>query len=219
MIRTVCMLVWLLASPAVTQYRPLSMGDIVDAVGSNPEGMPTDELGERISTYAYYTSDDRGVGLAVRFSSDPDGAIFAAWRLRGELWRHAWIEDETLGRLETIRPAGRGFVIDTRHADGSGTAAVLRPDLELLAAVPGIPRIALPSGAVIIERTHALVIFDPSFGQTQPFFTSARAESTTFGAFRYDAGTDTLSFDQRVGGSLQTIRCRAVSAPQRKCGQ
>lgn len=208
----------LLASPAFAQYRPLSMGDIVDAVGSTPEGMPPDDLGERISTYAYFTSDDQGVGLAVRFASDPDGAIFAAWRFRGELWRYGWIEDSSLGRLDTIKPAGRGFVIDTRHPDGTGTAAVLRPDMGLLAAVPGIPRLALDSGAVVLQQASSLAYFDPAANLATNFFTPSASVAPVYGAFEHDARAGTLTFEQRVGSAVTTVRCTSLSTAQRKCG-
>jgi hypothetical protein len=220
MFRSVCLcLALLVPATAVAQYRPLSLGDIVDAVGSNPEGMPTDELGERITTYAYFTSDDQGVGLAVRFASDPEGAIFVGWRFKNELWRWGWIEDEALGRLEVIRPAGSGFFIDTRHPDGTGTAVVLRPDLTVLTTAAGIARLALPSGVLLLERATSLELLDPASRKVATLFVRPDATPTVaFGAFKHDPKTDTLSFDLRNGSNLTTVRCSGVSGSQRKCG-
>ncbi len=131
----------LLVPPDAAQYRLLTFNSLIKAVGSNPEGMPPEELSQRIATYTYFTSDDLGLGVAARFASDPDGAILMGWRFKNELWRYAWIQDPTLGRLEGIRPAGPGFIIDTLHPDGTGTTGVLRPDLTLLTTVSGIARL------------------------------------------------------------------------------
>ena len=138
MLRSACLCIALLLAPDAAQYRLLSFASIIKAVGSNPEGMPPEVLSQRIASYTYFTSDDLGLGVAARFVTDPEGAILMGWRYTKELWRYAWIEEPSLGRLEAIRPAGPLFIIDTRHPDGTGTTGVLRPDLTLLATVPGI---------------------------------------------------------------------------------
>ena len=218
MVRSACLCVALLMPvESAAQFRPLSLGKIVDAVGSNPEGMPTEELRERVTTYAYYTSDDLGVGLAVRFARDPDGAILVGWRSGKELWRYEWIEEPGLGRLESLRPAGPGFIIETRHADGTGTTVVLRQDLTVFGTVPGIVRLPLPSGALVLQRARDLVLFDQAANQTATIFTAAEAASPAFSAFKHDAKTDTLTFELRAGGTQTTVRCTGISGPQRKC--
>jgi len=219
MLRSACLcLALLVPSGAGAQwYRPLSLADIVKAVGTNAEGMPPEELPKRITTYAYHTSDDAGVGVAVRFGEDPSGAILAGWRSRGELWRYAWIEDPALGRPEAIRPAGSGFIIDTRHPDGTATTAVLRRDLTMLATVSGIVRLALASGALVLQQGNGLSFFDPASHQTAAIFVPADTSSPVFSTFAYDPKTDTLTFEARAGGAVTPVQCTGVSGAQRKC--
>lgn len=119
-------------------YRPLSLGDMVDAVGTNPEGMPEDLLGERITTYALHIGDRQGVGVSARFADDPDGPIIAAWRTPNAVaWTWGWVEAPGLGRLEAFRPAGAMLVIETRHADGRVSSVILTRAIEILATADG----------------------------------------------------------------------------------
>lgn len=220
MFRTVCVGLALLvpAGAGAQGYRPLSLADMVKAVGTGSEGMPPEELPKRITTYAYYMTDDAGVGVAVRFAEDPTGAILAGWRSRGELWRYAWIEDPTLGRLEAFRPAGPGFIIDTRHSDGTATTAVLRRDLTVLATVSGIVRLAFTSGALVLLQGRGVALFDPASNHTTTIFTPAEAAaSPAFSAFAHDPKTDSLTFELRAGGTVTPVRCTGVSGVQRKC--
>jgi len=219
MLRPLCLCVVLLlpAAASAQGYRPLSLADIVKAVGTNPEGLPTDEWRKRVSTYTYHTSDDLGVGVSVRFAEDPEGAILVGWRSGGQLWRYAWIEESSLGRLEALRPAGPGFIIDTRHPDGTATTAVLRQDLTLLATVPGIVRLALTSGALVVQRERDLALFDPVSAQTVALFAPAGGATPLFSTFMHDARTDALTFQVRSGGTVTAVRCTAVTSTQRKC--
>lgn len=130
----------LVAAPAAAQtpwYRPLSLGDMVDAVGTNPEGMPEDLLGDQVSTYALHIGGGRGVGVSARFTADPDGAILVAWRAPDRLWTWGWIEDDRLGRLEAFRLVNDTFVVTTRQSDRSVTSAVLDREFEVRAVVAG----------------------------------------------------------------------------------
>lgn len=132
--------VWLGGPPVDARqnyYRPLSLQDMVKAVGTNTEGMPPDELSKRITTYALHISDGDGVGVSARFAEDPDGAIIVGWRSGGRLWIHGWVEEEGLGVLEAFRPVDEFFAVDTRHDDGRITGVLLDADLATVAVVSG----------------------------------------------------------------------------------
>ncbi len=119
-------------------YRPLSLGDMVDAVGTNPEGMPDDLLGERITTYALHIGDREGVGVSVRFANDPDGDILAGWRMPGDIsWQWGWIEAAGLGRLEALRPVGDYLAVETVYPDKRIDSIVVTRAIEVLAVADG----------------------------------------------------------------------------------
>jgi hypothetical protein len=132
-------LLWVLSSIALAQqeFRPMSLADMVKAVGTNPEGMPVEELPRRVGTYALHISDGRGVGVSVRFADDPRGPIIVGWRAADRLWQYAWIDEPGLGGLEAFAPMGETFVLETSDQDGRLTSAVLNADLAVVAVVPG----------------------------------------------------------------------------------
>lgn len=139
-------------------YRPLRVQDMVKSVGTNPDGMPTDVLPQVISTYATYVGDSLGVGLAVRLREDPEGAVFVGWRSPGALWRSQWIEDDTIGRLETIRPVGTHYAIGTRLPDGRSRSLLLDTSLSAVTTLDGDIREATAGAApdaplmLVVER-------------------------------------------------------------------
>lgn len=145
----------LVAVPAAAQtsqtpwYRPLSLGDMVDAVGTNPEGMPDELLGEQISTYALHIGGGRGVGVSVRFTSEPDGDVLVAWRRPGALWTWGWVDPEGLGKLEAFRLVGESYVVETHHADKRITSVVLDTDLDTRAVVDGKVESAVLKGTTL----------------------------------------------------------------------
>ena len=121
-------------------HRPLSLQDMVDAVGTNAEGMPEEELSKEIRTYALRIGDKEGVGVSARFADDPNGPIIVGWRTKGRLWRYEWVDESGLGRLEAFRPVGGHFTIETRHTDGRVVSVVLRTDLSVVGLVDGSVR-------------------------------------------------------------------------------
>jgi hypothetical protein len=121
-------------------HRPLSLQDMVDAVGTNAEGMPEEELSKEIRTYALRIGDKEGVGVSARFADDPDGPIIVGWRTKGQLWRYEWVDETGLGRLEAFRPVGGHFAIETRHTDGRVVSVMLRSDLSVVGLVAGSVR-------------------------------------------------------------------------------
>jgi hypothetical protein len=110
---------------------------MVKSVGTNPDGMPAEVLPQVISTYATYVGDALGVGLAVRLREDPDGAVFVGWRSSGQLWRSQWIEEDTIGRIETIRPVAPYYAIGTRLTDGRIRSVLIDHSLLVVAVVDG----------------------------------------------------------------------------------
>ncbi len=122
---------------AQQEFRPMSLADMVKAVGTNPEGMPPEELTRRVGTYALHISDGNGVGVSVRFADHPSGPIIVGWRFEGRLWHYAWIDDPGLGRLEAFSPMGDGFVLETADRDGRLTSALLNEELTTVAVIAG----------------------------------------------------------------------------------
>lgn len=149
-----------LLSPVVAAqqhyYRPLSLQDMVKAVGTNTEGMPPDELPRRITTYALHISDGDGVGVSARFADDPDGAIIVGWRSGGRLWLYAWVEEDGLGMLDAFRPVDDAFVVETRHDDGRITSVLLDADLATIVVVDGRIRSVMPGAAPEAPLTLAV---------------------------------------------------------------
>jgi len=129
---------------AQQEFRPMSLADMVKAVGTNSEGMPPEELPRRVGTYALHISDGKGVGVSVRFADDASGPIIVGWRVEDRLWQYAWVDEPNLGRLEAFSPMGDGFVLETSDREGRLMSALLNEDLATVAVVAGRVRSITP---------------------------------------------------------------------------
>jgi hypothetical protein len=230
------LLVLLLAVQA-QNYRPVSLGDLVDAVGSNQDGLEGVDLSPLAADHAIFFGDD-AVGFAARVRDDPDGPIVVAWRRPNELWQYRYLEEAglaaiqapavgspRLGAVAGLRSLGRYVMLETRVAAASGStvsSVLLQQDLAAVAIVTGIARTALPDGAVIVQqaagdRGVALAVLTPATRRLTTFYELSRA---SLSSPHLDPAADTLTFIVTfVDGPSKTGRltCRAISQPSRRC--
>ncbi len=238
-----CLVVTVVVS-ARQGYRPSNLADMVEAVGTNSDGLPEDDLPRRVSTFALHILHiGDAIGVAVRFGEDVDDVespVFVGWRMPGQLWRSAMLDhDETveggrLGRLSSLRPAGELLLLET-HLPASSSTVVLRRDVTTVARVAGVSRLILPSGLIVFERIRGqtgparsveLVLLEargtgaPQVSTLFPTDTNRGAGSATmFSSLRFDEGTDTLTFTAAFmpGAPTVAVTCRPMSQSTRTC--
>jgi len=175
--------------PTAQDFRPVSLGDLVKAVGTNRDGVDELDLTRHVADHAMYVGD--GIGVAARFKDDPDGAIFVGWRAPGELWRYRFLEEHELdvlrtdagegvrlGRIESLRPYGGSYVLETHPTPSTTSSIVMRGDLSPIAHVFASVKLALPSGALVVAslavregaRVHELAVLDASTRRLTTFY-------------------------------------------------
>ena len=233
----------LASSPQLPNYRPSSLGDLVDAVGSNRDGLEDLDLSPDVDDYAMFVGET--LGIAARLPADPERAIVVLWRHRGELWRYRAVAPDSLapvrigepaasGRIESVRQLGTHAIVTLRSSPHDSSTIVLRRDLAPVAFVRGAARLALPSGSIVVERPSAtgdgglpsLAELYPATREMRVFYTAGRAEAARAAAIvslQFDERTDTLRFtlDSRSAakdsGRPVRIECRPMSQPARTC--
>jgi hypothetical protein len=220
-------------------YRPLSLGDLIDAVGSNPDGLDAVELGPLVADHALFTAN-QAIGVAARLRDDPEGPVFIGWRQLGELWTYRWVDDDALGgvrapadpalrlgRVEGLRSLGRLIVLETRSS--SGVASVLMTaDLTPVAHLAGSARASIGDGPVVVVRSGGgqsdVALLAPATRELRTIYTARGATITSVVA---DEQSDTLTFTVTpiastvpIGaarGPELRIVCRSVSQSRSKC--
>ena len=230
------------AGGQVQQFRPVSLADLVKAVGTNRDGLDDVDVTPIVADHALFVGE--GMGIAARFRDDPGGAIFVGWRRPGALWTYRFIDEQALekvrpggepdlhlGRVDGLRPVGPYFVLETRAPAAAVTSVVLQGDLAPVALARGSVKLALPDGQVIVQRATAdrgaeLALLAPASRAVVRFY-SVRRGSISSPAL--DERADALTFlvtlidaQPSIDGapSAQTVRvtCRSISQPSRSCG-
>jgi hypothetical protein len=219
------------------EYRPVSLGDLVKSVGENRDGLEGEvDLAPFVADHATFAGE--AVGFAARVRDDPDGPIFVAWRRPGELWIYDFLDDYELtpvreigeaglrlGRVGSLRSFGPHLVLETRGSASPTSSVVMRRDLTPVAHVRGSATLALPSGAIVLQRTQAdgdrrnatLALLDPDTRRVTPFYT---ARSASISSVELDAATDTLTFTVSgvaPGQEPARVTCRPMSQASRAC--
>jgi hypothetical protein len=199
------------------EYRPVSLADLVKAVGSNRDGLDDVDLTPFVADHAIFAG--QAIGFAARVRQDPAGPILVAWRRTGELWQYRWLDEAALegvttpagegvplGRVEGLRELGARVVLETRAAAAAGSAlttVVMAEDLAPRALVVGTAKASVPSGAVIVQRDRVegglrsseLVLLDPDTRRISSVYTArAPGRHAAISSLRYDAGRDALTF-------------------------
>ena len=253
------MILWLVLvaaqSAQMQDFRPVSLGDLVEAVGANRDGLDEVDLDRNAADHAMYLGD--GVGVAARLRDDPSGPVFVGWRPAGDVWRYRFLdareldalrtnagEGVPLGRLESLRPHGGRYVLETRPTPSTTSSIVMQGDLSPVAQVFGSAKLALPSGALVIAtagiregaRVEDLALLDVTTRRVTPFYAvgpkhlagSGSSFDVSLSRFQLDERADTLRFTATIASRLPSgiagpppvdvaVVCRGISRPTPTC--
>ena len=222
-----------MAGGQVQEFRPVSLADLVKAVGTNRDGLEDVDVTPIVADHALFVG--QGMGIAARFRDDPGGAVFVGWRRPGALWTYRFIDeaalesvraggepDLRLGRVDSLRPVGSYFVLETHAPAAAVTSVVMQGDLAPVALARGSAKLALPDGQVVVQRATAdrgaeLAVLTPATRTVVLFYSVHRASisSPTF-----DQGSDALTFTvMSIDSTAEPTRvtCQPVSQPSRTC--